>query len=130
MLIVALIWSVSATVEKVAVRSSSPAFYGLAINLALCLAYFPYVLRNHAQKFRQSTVIWKDLTLLGLVSALVILCQFTALKYLLVSYVIAFKRAGVIVSVLLGFIFFHEKHPVKNLISTILMVYGAALIMK
>jgi len=129
MLIVALVWSVSATVEKVAVRSSSPEFYGLIINLSLSLAYTPYVLRNHVRKFRESTTIWRDLSILGLISALLILVQFTALKYLLVSYVIAFKRAGVIVSVLLGAILFKEKNVVKNLICTALMVWGAMLIM-
>jgi drug/metabolite transporter (DMT)-like permease len=126
MLIVAIIWTISATVEKVAILSSSPEFYGLAIHLLLAAAYSPYVykkgnledVRTHAPK----------LAVLGLISTAVVICQFTALKYLYVSYVIAFKRAGVIVSVLLGYILFGEERIVKNLSFTVLMIIGAALL--
>jgi uncharacterized membrane protein len=55
--------------------------------------------------------------------------QFTALKYLLVSYVIAFKRAGVIISVILGIMVNKEKGALKNLLSTIIMIIGVFLML-
>ena len=70
-----------------------------------------------------------SLLLLGLISGLLLIFQFTALKYLYASYVIAFKRSGVIVSVFLGVIFFAEKNALKNIISTVLMVIGVFLIL-
>ncbi len=129
MLIVALIWSISATVEKVAVLSSSQVFYGSVIHALLSLAYLPYLLRDRKRKLAVIRGNLGGLFLLGLISGLLVLFQFTALKYMLVSYVIAFKRAGVVVSVLLGIILFREKSPLKNLFCTAIMVAGVFLVM-
>ena len=57
------------------------------------------------------------------------LTQYTAYKFLLVSYVISFKRAGVIVSVLIGILFFQEKNAVKNIVSTLIIILGVFLIL-
>jgi drug/metabolite transporter (DMT)-like permease len=127
MLLVALIWSVSATAEKVAVLSSSQFFYGSVILLLLSLAYFPLILKE-----RKEVALGKNLPnlfLLGLISGLLMVFQFTALKYLYASYVIAFKRSGIIVSVFLGVILFKEKNALKNIISSILMIVGVFLIL-
>jgi drug/metabolite transporter (DMT)-like permease len=126
MLIVAIIWSLSATVEKVAISSSSPEFYGLAIHLFLAAAYSPYVYKSG--DLRNVRIHMPKLLVLGLISTAVVICQFTALKYLYVSYVIALKRAGVIVSVLLGYILFGETRIAKHLTFTVLMIIGAALL--
>jgi len=129
MLIVALIWSISATVEKVAVLSSSQVFYGTIIHALLSLAYLPYLLRDRKQKVGVIKQNIGGLFILGFISGFLVLFQFTALKYMLVSYVIAFKRAGVMVSVLLGIMLFREKSPLKNLFCTIVMVGGVFLLM-
>ncbi|GAB4363426.1 MAG: hypothetical protein Kow0042_01320 [Calditrichia bacterium] len=129
MLMVALMWSVSATVEKVAVLSSSQAFYGVTINTLLALAYTPLVIWKQRDQFAKVRFNLIPLFILGSISGLLILAQFTALKLLLVSYVIAFKRAGVIISVFLGMILFKERNPLQNLFFTFLMVIGVFLIM-
>jgi drug/metabolite transporter (DMT)-like permease len=129
MLIVAFIWSISATVEKVAVLASSQSFYAFTIFSLLSLAYLPYLLWKPEEKL---TIVQQNLLplfLFGLISGAMIWFQFTALKYLLVSYVIAFKRAGVVVSVFLGIWLFKEKGAFQNLLCTFLMVAGVFLIM-
>jgi drug/metabolite transporter (DMT)-like permease len=126
MLIVAIIWALSATVEKVAILSSSPEFYGLAIHCLLAAAYSPYVC--HRARLADVRIHIPELLLLGLISSGVVICQFTALKYLYVSYVIAFKRAGIVVSVFLGHILFGEARPARNLSLSVLMIIGAALL--
>ena len=127
MLLVSLMWSISATAEKVAVLSSSQYFYGLVILLSLSLAYLPLIMKERKKIPLKGNL--SSLFLLGLISGLLLIFQFTALKYLYASYVIAFKRSGVIVSVFLGVIFFAEKNVLKNIISTILMVIGVFLIL-
>jgi len=129
MLIVALTWSISATFEKVAVLNSSQAFYGTAIEILLSLAYLPYLFRKEYRKGRYIRRNISIFLVFGLISALMLIFQFTAIKHILVSYVIAFKRAGVIVSVLLGILFFKEKNAVRNIISTLLMITGVFLIL-
>lgn len=127
MLIVSLIWSISATAEKVAVLSSSQIFYAVVIEVLLSLAYFPIIMKDRKKVKLKSN--FAGLFLLGLISGLVAVFQFTALKYLYVSYVIAFKRSGVIISVFLGVLLFKEKNALKNIISTVLMVIGVFLIL-
>lgn len=129
MMIVAVMWSVSATVEKVAVLSSSPEFYAVTINFLLSAAYLPYIYFFHREPAKGIPKNVGRLSLIGLISGAMALFQFTALQYLLVSYVIAFKRAGAIVSVVLGFILFREENIIKNLTFTSLMVAGVVLIM-
>ncbi len=128
MILVAFLWSISATVEKIAVVNSSPLFYAVVINGLLGLAFSGLIALNQKHQFA-SSLQWKGFTLLGLVSAAMVVVQFYALKYLYVSYVIAFKRAGVLVSVLLGHFLFHEKGIVRHLLFTALMLLGAFLIL-
>jgi uncharacterized membrane protein len=129
MLIVALIWSISATVEKIAVVSSSAAFFGLSIYTLLSFAFFLVFLIKKEPFFEPIKTNVTALMLLGLISGMLTICQFTALKTLLVSYVIAFKRAGVLVSVLIGILFFKEPNPIKNMICTSLIVVGVFFIL-
>lgn len=129
MLMVALIWSVSATVDKVAILNSSPEFYALVIYFLLAGAYFPYIYFRHRDHLRSVPKHLKTLAGLGILAGGVVIVQFLALQSLEVSYVIAFKRAGVIVSVVLGYFFFAEKKIAKNLLSTVSIVAGVVLIL-
>jgi drug/metabolite transporter (DMT)-like permease len=128
MLVVAFIWSISATVDKVAVLSSSPEFYGVTIYLLLAGVYSPYIYWHHRELLKGIVVHLKNLIFLGALSGGVVIFQFLALQYLEVSYVIAFKRAGIIFSVLSGYFFFGEKNIVKNSLATAMIISGAILI--
>jgi len=136
MVLVAFIWSITASVEKIAVKASSPEFYGAAIHLALggifvIIERWPLkqaskslAVKNHNSKPKHKQFI----ILLGLISAALAWCQLFAIKITYVSYVIAFKRAGVLVSVLLAFLILKERNYIKALTGTILIIIGAALI--
>ena len=129
MLLVAFLWSISATAEKVALISSSQAFYGTIISLLLSASYLPIIFHIEDQPFRKVKQFLPQLFLLGLINGCTLLFQFTALKYLFVSYVIAFKRTGIIVSVLIGILFLKEKGALKNLICSGMMTAGVFLIL-
>lgn len=129
MILVAFLWSITATAEKVAVISSSQAFYGSVICMLLSLVYLPFIFKNRDTHLSTIKLKWPLLFLLGLISGLMVLAQYTAYKFLLVSYVISFKRAGVIVSVLIGILFFQEKNALKNIISTLIIILGVFLIL-
>ncbi|MBN2365037.1 MAG: DMT family transporter [Calditrichaeota bacterium] len=129
MLLVSFLWSISATAEKIAVVSSSQPFYGSVITFLLGALYFPIVFHKRSNRFSHIRANLPMLFLVGLVNGLTLLFQFTALKFMLVSYVIGFKRAGVIISVLLGILLLDERDAVRKLISTALMVIGVFFIM-
>jgi drug/metabolite transporter (DMT)-like permease len=128
MLVTALIWSVTATVDKAAVLASSQAFYGFSIDLILAILYVPYLLKHREMNGRLVKENLGGLLLLGLITGLLTIFQFTALKHVFVSYVIAFKRSGVLVSVILGALLFGEGDLGKNLVCTALMVVGMFLL--
>jgi drug/metabolite transporter (DMT)-like permease len=129
MLIVAILWSFTATLEKVAVLSSSAAFYGITIGILLSAAYFPYIFYFHREDVKNIPLKFKKLFIIGIITGAMVIFQFSAYEYLLASYVIAFKRAGVIVSVFLGYVLFREENIIKNMTFTTLMIIGVTLIM-
>lgn len=129
MILVAFLWSITATAEKVAVLSSSQSLYGFVICSLLSIGYLPIILKKRKNYSKTIGQFWPQLFILGLISGLMVLTQFTALKYLLVSYVISFKRAGAILSVLIGVIFFQEKNALKNILSTLIIILGVFLIL-
>ncbi|EHO43073.1 DMT family transporter [Caldithrix abyssi] len=134
MVLVAFIWSITASVEKIAVNASSPEFYGAFIHLALggvFVFWGKWQNRNSIKKPEALKITSggkKYILLIGIVSAALAWCQLVAIKLTFVSYVIAFKRAGVLVSTLLAFFILKERHYLKALSGTILILTGAAFI--
>jgi drug/metabolite transporter (DMT)-like permease len=131
MLGVSVLWSVSATIEYFTVTHSSPYFYPTLLNGSLAILFTPflYVFMNEPMKTvgRKGNWIW----LLGVGSfwALMIIFQMMALDVTdLVNYVISIKRAGMIVSVLIGWLCFSEKHILFRMIGAVLMLIGVFFI--
>ncbi len=134
MILVAFIWSITASVEKIAVQSSSPSFYGASIHLALGFSFLGMELWKRKTKLaikggRKIRIRSKILLFsLGIVSAALAIFQLTAIKLAFVTYVITFKRAGVLVSTLYAFLFFHERNYLKAIAGTLLILGGSAII--
>lgn len=129
MLIVAALWSISATVEKITVGESSPAFYLTALAVGFAIAFLPVVatrVEEPLQKLRQQ---WWRLAGAGLLTGAMAGFQMHAIEMTpLVNYVVSIKRAGMLVSVLVGWLFFKEKNIMFRLIGAALMVGGVAMI--
>jgi drug/metabolite transporter (DMT)-like permease len=129
MLIVAALWSVSATVEKIAVMSSSPAFYLTTLSLGFTVAFLPVLLRTVDRPFHAVRTDVRVLVGAGVLTALMLVIQMVAIKATpLVNYVIAIKRAGMLVSVLLGWWLFGEGNIGFRAVGALLMVAGVVLI--
>jgi drug/metabolite transporter (DMT)-like permease len=127
MLIVSFIWSVTSVYDKVAVVNSSPQFYMAFFSVAFAVLYLPALIfgLRKAQVGRGDT---GRLFLVGAVFALMGVAQMTAIELTLASYVISIKRAGMIVSVVLGYLFFGEKHLRVRLVGALLMTVGVLLL--
>ncbi len=125
MLFVALIWSVSAPIDKLGVESSSPLFWGTSVNVFMVFSIYLFIL------FTKKDIDNKALKLFwpGIFAALTIITQMTALKLAIVPYVIAIKRTSILFSVIAGIFLFKEKGGVHRLISTFLMVVGVMIIL-
>lgn len=127
MLVVAAIWSISAVFDKVATVASSPSYYTTFFSLAFALAYAPFLVLG-MRKRAPDPATWPRLAFLGLITAVMILSQFTALEMTVASYVIAIKRAGMVLAVVFGHLFFREKHLRERLAGALLMTAGVILL--
>ncbi len=127
MLLVALIWSISAVYDKVATIESSPAFYASFFSAAYGLIYLPLLATGLRKRPIEKNVVPR-LFLLGIIFAVMIMCQMTAIQMALASYVVAIKRAGMLVSVILGYFIFRERDLRVRLVGAALMTLGVVVL--
>jgi len=127
MLLVAFMWSVSAVYDKVATVASSPSFYTTFFAAAAGVLYAPaLVVGLRERPIGRPTVA--RLFLLGLICAVMVLCQFAAIRLTLASYVIAVKRSGMLLSVVLGGLVFKERSLAVRLTGAAVMIAGVVLL--
>jgi uncharacterized membrane protein len=128
MLICAFIFAVTNPLDKVIVQMSNPATYALCYGLMLVLIYGILSLscRNAGglPKGRASTWV----VCAGVLDGAVLLLQFAAYRYLDVFVTVTIKRAGVILSVLAGWLIFREKNIANRLVVACVMLVGVVLI--
>jgi drug/metabolite transporter (DMT)-like permease len=127
MLLVAAIWSISAVYDKVASVASSSAYYTTFFSLTFGVVYAPFLIVGLRKKPLEVATVPR-LVLLGAFTAAMILSQFAAIQLTVASYVIAIKRAGMILSVVLGHVFFKEENLRARLSGAALMTLGVALL--
>ena len=120
MIIVALIYSVTSTLGKVAVLHSSPLFFG---------AFYPFILTIIFTvivgfKGQLSGVISRPRIFLGIgfFIAMMMLSHFVAISLTDVAYMISVKRLSLLFSVAYGWILFGERNVAERLIGSILMI--------
>jgi len=127
MLVVAFIWSWTAVYDKVAVVASSPAFYTAFFSIAFGILYLPLLVFG-IRRDRPGPGTIPRLFLLGAIGAAMILSQLAAIELTLASYVIAIKRSGMILSVVLGHLLFKEEHLRARLAGALLMTLGVVVL--
>lgn len=130
MLAVAFLYAIISTLNKIAVVNSNQATYLIVYQGLAGLMLFPLVWRSQSDKHKIQEMkgLVKPLALIGLLEALTLMFQMTAVKIGLVSYVISLKRTSAIWSVLLGIIIFHERNITIRFVGAVVMVAGVVLI--
>jgi drug/metabolite transporter (DMT)-like permease len=129
MLVVAAVWSVTSILDKIAVTESSSWCYLSFYHLLYAAGSLPLL------RFRRQPAPptlrreWRLLVLAGLATAGTLLAQMAAIQLTLVSYVIAIKRSGMLLSVVFGGVFFGERNLGRRLLGTVLMAAGVGLIL-
>jgi drug/metabolite transporter (DMT)-like permease len=151
MLAVAVLWSLGGTLDPVAVVASSPAFYAFMFSVALSGLFLvvlllgrkrsapvqggalgsppgpsgPHLvgLRAHVAGFRA----W-ELALHGSLWATMVTFQMEALLLAQVSYVLAIKRTGTLLAVLLGYVAFREGSLAPRLFGALITLAGATVL--
>ncbi|MCC6543743.1 MAG: EamA family transporter [Nitrospirae bacterium] len=126
MIIVAIIFSFTSTLGKVAVIHSSPLFFG---------AFYPFVLTIvftiiAGLKGQLSGIISRPWIFLGIgfCMAVMMLSHYLALSLTDVAYMISVKRCSLLFSVIYGWAIFKEISISERLIGSILMIAGVVAI--
>lgn len=128
MLIVAFIWSITSSYDKIGVLNSSSIFWAIIINVFIAIILTPIMIYKSRDKVKQIYFNIKFLLPIGFFGSLMSIFQMIAFKLTLVTYVISIKRASIILSVIFGFLIFKEKNIKKRLLGAIIMVIGIILI--
>ena len=126
MLLVALLWSVTANIDKLGVRASSPLAWAAAVDLFIALGLLPFAIRR-----RNESPPLPRLALLatGLAGGLTLALQMTAINLTQVPYVIAIKRCSTLLSVFWGRLLFREGQFKQRLRAVLTMLAGVWLIL-
>jgi drug/metabolite transporter (DMT)-like permease len=130
MIAVALLYSITSSMGKMAIEHSSPVFFGSTYFLALNIAYVPiglYMGRKDMKAFfRQKK--YTTLLLPGLFYGLMIITHMEAIEMTKVAYMISVKRTSLLMGVLYGYILFREEHIRGRFFGAGLMFAGFVLV--
>lgn len=128
MLMVALIWSVAANIDKIGVMATTPFFWAVCVQsfIALGLTIVLFINRSSMKgRFRTGTGM---LLLMGFFTGAGFIFQMSAISIGLVPYVIAIKRMSIVLGVLIGGLYFMEQDLKTRLGAAFIMVAGVFLI--
>lgn len=130
MLFVALIYSMTSSLGKMAIEASSPLFFGTTYFIALTLLFIPVALfmgRGEISRFVRNKQ-YKGLVLPGIFYSIMIASHMIAISLTKVAYMISLKRTSVIIGVVYGYILFREKNMKQRLTGAIIMLIGFVMI--
>jgi drug/metabolite transporter (DMT)-like permease len=133
-LLVSFVWSISANLDKLTVEASSALAYPFWFHITFFLAFTPiYLIMKKSETLSSITsnsgIVLAGLVATGLLQAVMVAAQMFALTKTNVTYVIAIKRAGMLVSVLGGGFFFEEKELPRRFFAALLVLFGLLGIM-
>jgi len=127
MFIVAFLWSITSSIDKIGVQNSSSIFWVIAINAFIAAIMLPVMLYK-PKSFKNVAENLKVLVPMSLFSVVSLIFQMISISLTLVAYVISIKRTSAIISVLLGKIIFKEKNIGERLLGSVIMIIGVLLI--
>lgn len=127
-LIVALLFSLTNPIEKKLVMISDTYFQAFAFGLGV-VGFFLIATIVRGDDFRgalQGNVAW--ISVAGTLNAISLILQYASYYYVDVVIAITIKRAGIVLAVVFGWLFFRERSITDKLIGCSVMVAGIVII--
>jgi drug/metabolite transporter (DMT)-like permease len=127
-LLVAFILSLTNPIEKRLVTMSDPATnaFSYCVGLVLLFAVLAIVRRADLRVVMRTAPRWAVLA--GVMDAAALLLQFLTYSYLDVVITVSIKRAGIVLSVLSGWLIFREREITDKLIAASVMLGGVLIL--
>lgn len=127
--IIAIIYSITAPIDKLGVQASSPAFYSLSLyssgSIGLVLFHW-YSIGGILKQTKKTNL--KHISLIGFFNGFSSLLQMIAFSLTLVVYVVSIKRLSTFASALYGTLFLDEGITKARIIGSLIMISGIILI--
>lgn len=127
MIIVALIYSLTSSLGKMAIIHSSALYFASTYYMALTAALLPFAFFGKKKKRPDGREI-KYAAISGVILALMVVFHMLGMSLGKVAYMIAVKRTSVLFGVLLGYLFFSEPHARQRFLGASLMFAGIILL--
>ena len=132
MIVVAGIYSFTASLGKRAIEHSSPSFFIATYVPVLALLLAPFALFSYRRSGRDDAFSFPDLFrqtfLPGVLFVVGSLSHSFAVQLTQVAYMISVKRLSLLIGVVYGWLFFKEKEIRERLLGAALMLAGFILI--
>lgn len=129
MILVAFIYSITASLGKMAIERSSPIFFGAVFFTMVVAAFTPIAFYKGRDSLSQlNGKVIKSALLPGIFYSFMILTHVTALSLTKVAYMISVKRLSLLIGVLYGYYLFRESGISERLTGAVLMLTGFILI--
>ncbi|MFH1702723.1 MAG: DMT family transporter [Nitrospirota bacterium] len=124
---VALIYSITSSLGKMAIEHSSPLFFGATYFTAIALIFTPIALYKGRSAWGEQRLP-QALLLPGIFYSLMVVSHMVAMSIAKVAYVISVKRMSLLIGVFYGYLFFKEKNIRERLSGAMLMFVGFLMI--
>ncbi len=130
MLSVAFLYSITASMGKLAIEHSSPLFFGITYFIALSLSFAPAALFKGRRELRPflGRKSYISLILPGFFYSAMIVTHMLAISLTKVAYMVSVKRTSLLIGVLYGYLFFREEDIKMRFLGALLMLAGFVLI--
>ncbi|MBE0425590.1 MAG: EamA family transporter [Nitrospirae bacterium] len=130
MICVALIYSVTSSLGKMAIEHSSPLFFGVTYFMAVTALFAPIALRVGRPELKAfiDEKQFNSLFIPGLFYSLMIASHMIAISLTKVAYMISVKRTSILIGIVYGYFIFREKKIGERFLGAVLMFTGFVLI--
>lgn len=127
---VAMFYSITSSMGKMAIEHSSPLFFAASYFIVLNILFVPIALfmgRGDLKTFMQKKT-YQRLFAPGICYALMVITHMSAMKLTKVAYMISIKRTSLLMAVLYGYFLFREENIRSRFIGALLMFAGFVLV--
>ena len=128
MIIVAFIFSITASLGKVAIEHSSPVFFGGFYFVLVTILFTPIALTMNRGRISIEKKDVIPLASIGITFSLMIIFHMLAMSMINVAYMISIKRTSLLFSIAYGHYLFKEERIAEKTFGSIIMLAGFLLI--
>lgn len=128
MVVVAFIYSITASLGKTAIQHSSPTFFGIFYFILLSIVFLPVMKIGSGQNVAQVLSFRPIFLAIGIFHALMIITHVWAISLVEVAYMISVKRTSLLFSVVYGWLLFKEVNIKERFLGVCIMLIGLIFI--